>query len=412
MKPPATQYLKYIVYFAILVIVLRFFNTLNGFALNLPFEDDYDAILKFLVNYKDASGGEKLKLLLSQHNEHRMLPARIVYVLQYMLTGTVNFRTLIFIANVQLLVILGLGIFFIRRAFEEVWYLPAFVFGICLFDLNNFGNSNFAMAGMSNYSVIMFFFLSLFALELNTRKSILLSIPLQLLCIFSSGAGMAACCMLIVYSLLDRNRFKTIVCSVTSVCGIALYFTAYTSSNNQLMSTDPMWIVQYFLHLVGGHFGYEIGIVAGIGVLFVLLFTLPANWRLQFRKGSIPLFTVLLFIMASISIVAIFRSNDKMVHSYSSRFLIYPNLLAALAFCFLLLKVQSQKIKLPLSVCTVLLFLWVYNANFEYGLQNLELQKRRLTYTEFYYGKGRDDEARQITEAACKEEIYCIQDNR
>ena len=42
-------------------------------AVNVPFQDDFDSVFHFLTDYLAATPAEKLSLIFSQHNEHRIV---------------------------------------------------------------------------------------------------------------------------------------------------------------------------------------------------------------------------------------------------------------------------------------------------------------------------------------------------
>src|SRR5258708_39967878 len=105
--------------------VIPYFVILLRNAPNIPIMDDYEVILSFLSNWKQAGFGERMALLFSQSNEHRMLTSRLIYVLYYSLFGNINFRTLIFMADLQLVVIALISVYFIRRCLGRHWKIIA-----------------------------------------------------------------------------------------------------------------------------------------------------------------------------------------------------------------------------------------------------------------------------------------------
>ena len=80
-----------------------------------------------------------------------------------MLTGSVNFRALGIIGNLQLLPIALIGVYFIRKAFDQ-WFWPAFVWMLLIFDLNTYENACMAMYSVANYGVVCYFFCAVFLL--------------------------------------------------------------------------------------------------------------------------------------------------------------------------------------------------------------------------------------------------------
>src|ERR1700743_859724 len=116
----------------IFIPAFLYFRIVDHYAVNIPWSDDYDAILGFLLEFRKAPFGEKIGLLFSQHNEHRILSSRLVYITWQALFGRINFRYLTFIGDTQLLVAFFISIYFIRRCIPRYWSIVAFVWGLCL----------------------------------------------------------------------------------------------------------------------------------------------------------------------------------------------------------------------------------------------------------------------------------------
>lgn len=403
------NYLNYISCFAIIIVALVYFSTVNTYALNLPYRDDYNAILEFLNKFKLAGFGEKIALLFSQHGEHRILSSRIVYALYYTITGTINFKDIIFIANLQVVGILLLGMYFLRKCFPANWGIPAFVLGLCIFDINNFENADFAMAGMQNFGIVMLFMLSMFFYSKDNKKMLIPAVLFQLLTTYSSGSGLSASLILFLFCLLSKDKLKSIVSGATFLIFAPMYFIHY-KPGDKMGSSDIGKISDFFFHMVGAHFSFEYGVICGVLLLVLLAVTLPFNKKFQFKPGTIPLLCLALFMLASFTTAALFRSSLPILQAYASRYFILNHILTALVFCFLFLKIQDHKLKWPVTIASLLLLLYAYSNNYEYGKNNFALENYRLQNMEFVFPV--QEEAKKLTEDACKEGIYCIQEER
>lgn len=98
-------------YWLLLLFVLYlgwYFYYLNLHAVDVPYIDDYDAILGYLLTYEKASAWTKFKSLLLPHSEHIIIMTRIAGWLSYELTGHVSFRGIILAGNVLSFLELGL----------------------------------------------------------------------------------------------------------------------------------------------------------------------------------------------------------------------------------------------------------------------------------------------------------------
>ena len=100
----------------ILVPVIIFITYVYAYAINIPRQDDYDAILSFITLFKKANFSSKISLLFLPHNDHRILSTRIICACYYSIFGCINFRHLIFINALSLLSIFALLINLIKES--------------------------------------------------------------------------------------------------------------------------------------------------------------------------------------------------------------------------------------------------------------------------------------------------------
>ncbi|MBE7415150.1 MAG: hypothetical protein HS130_07950 [Deltaproteobacteria bacterium] len=119
-----------LVFAALAAPPVYFFSIIHKYAANVPYGDDYSAILDFLLRYQDADGAlQKLGMLFAQHNEHRIAFGNLATVAMYKLTGTVDFRSMIFFGNAALL---GLVLVFYRMFHasgrKPLYFIPVVLF--------------------------------------------------------------------------------------------------------------------------------------------------------------------------------------------------------------------------------------------------------------------------------------------
>jgi len=412
-KPIDPRLLFSIAILPALIPIILYYSVISENALNLPYLDDWDAILKFLVNFTNGSFTNKLSLLFSQQNEHRILSSRILYVFYKSIFGTINFKYLIYIGNAQLIVILSVLTYFLRKHVVPYFGLPILVLSFCLFDLSNYENADWAMASAQNYGVIMFFILSIFFYSLNKRCSIYLAVFFQFICAFSSGNGIMAGLAIILFTLLNKEKTKILVSIVSFVIFSALYFFHYHSVPNQTMGKSALTMLEYFLGLSGAHFGRDYRNVIAIILYLSIPCLFIVNKRFAIKKDMLPFIPILLFVVASISTTSILRSGGKLSieqGSYTIRYLIYPHLLAGILFCLLAIRVASSKYKLIFVLIAAIFYIKGYKENYSYGDSGFTRINTRLTTIRYNYPDT--IAAKKIDADACKNGIYCIGDNR
>ncbi len=393
----------------ILIPVFFYFKMVNEYALNLPYSDDYDAILGFLNIFNGASFSEKISLLFAQHNEHRILSSRIIFILYYKVFGNINFRHLIFIANLQLAALFFVVVFFIKQSIPKYWNLAAFITALCMFDVGNFENANFAMAGMQNYGVILWFAISLFYYSKNTTASLLSAVIFQLLCIFSSGNGGIGSLLITAFTVFSKSRIKMIAGILSSLIFIPLYFFHYSKAA-AVAGTNIPDSISYFFQLTGGIFDFDLSLYIGVCIIVLLLICLPVTKKIQFKNNTLPLFCLLLFVLASMATVSFFRSHVQGIHFYTSRYLIYPHLLAGLLFVFGFIRLQGNRAQWPAAIIFLLIMLRTYSHNIEWGQSGFNVEYTRLTSTEYVHPDQK--RAKAVSEESCRQGIYCIEDGR
>jgi hypothetical protein len=104
---------KPLAWLLILVPVISFYGFFCRYTVNAPVNDDYSAVLQFLNRYVSTSSWmEKLKLIFSQHGEHRIVFSRICSILSLKLEKQVNFNVLSFTGDLSLV---GIALIFLRK---------------------------------------------------------------------------------------------------------------------------------------------------------------------------------------------------------------------------------------------------------------------------------------------------------
>ncbi|MDR6339779.1 hypothetical protein HNQ91_002844 [Filimonas zeae] len=401
---------------AIIPVVLLF-KLVNSHALNIPYNDDWDAILGFLNTWKHADN--KMELLFAQHNEHRILASKLIYVGWYILFHNINILSVIYIANLQLLVIAAILAYFSGKVLDVPYFkgLLVFVIALCVFDIASYDNIGFAMAGLQNYGVVMLFLLSLFFYSLRTKRRIELlpALLFQFICAFSSGNGFMAGIALLLYTVFSKDRLNMLVCLAGFAIFTACYFLTYhsVSGSVDMKAKSAGMFLFYFLKLSGSHFNFEYGVAIAV----VLYAVLGASLFYQFKQADIdrilPFLCLLLFTGMSMAATALLRSGQAHIfdsESISSRYLIYSQLLAIVVFVMLVFRFQHHKQSwIAIAICT-LFFIKAYRANYSYGAEALAARNNRLSLTDFVYPDKKH--AREVAAKACKNEIYCIEENR
>ena len=95
---------------------------------NIPWEDDYDAILKYLV----FPPCERWRHLLDLHNEHRIATTRLIVEAVAAICGQVNFRACMLIGNGFMLLLAAIWYWRFRKIGHEWTGLAVFTLSLSL----------------------------------------------------------------------------------------------------------------------------------------------------------------------------------------------------------------------------------------------------------------------------------------
>lgn len=172
------------------MVVLYYYYFIITYSINFPFYDDFDAILNFLHKYIIHPGPvERIQLMFRQHNEHRLVFAKALTIIQYHLMGQVNFRLLILIGNSSLVLILVLlyKSFLPLNNYRSLFVIPV---SLLLFNFRFEEVSFMAIASMQFPWVLCFALLSLYFLFKTGQYSIYLAVLFASIATFTSANGM------------------------------------------------------------------------------------------------------------------------------------------------------------------------------------------------------------------------------
>jgi len=254
------------------------------YAINVPWMDDIDSYLGFMLAYLDAPTlAEKVHTLLVPNNEHRVITAKLITLAMYYLTGEVNFRWLILVALVFLLGVFGLFL----RVFRSMRLpLPAFVpVAFLLFQPQYYLTSVSAITSLQHHVVILFVFTAIYLLAANTRPAFAGALGIQVIASFSMSNGLFGWVAGALLLALQRQWLRLAVWLGTGVGTILFYFHDFpdgqgNESSLPYLLNHPHIVFLAFFTFTGGLFDLfsKAGIVwrsvlptlAGFGLTFMV----------------------------------------------------------------------------------------------------------------------------------------------
>lgn len=384
---------------------------IQKYALNLPKMDDYDAILLFLNNYVKAPDfSEKFRLLLSLHNEHRILFARLIFLADYYIRGQFNFLDVIFVNYSILVLIYFLCISFARRVLPGRGFWVPFVAGVCLFTINAYENCNFAMAGAQNFGVIMLFMAAIYFYSKERWWWLPLAIVAQVLCSFTSGNGNLASFLITVFVWFNGYKPARFAGIVAFLLFAPLYYYHYAPPGNGFGTKDPGQFLPYFTHVAGAHFGQKWSNVAAIIMMLVFVSLVPFGKRFMQYRHWFPLLTVGAFLFISCGVIGIFRGALPLESAYSSRYFIYSNLITFVTSILLVSRLQSSEFFRQYKDAVAVLLVVSFVRILVEGDSGYKVVYEHMKGAYYDYPDG--PRAQMITNESCTLKIYCIDPER
>lgn len=289
--------------------------------LNFPFPclDTFDAIFDFANKFFSTNSFlERITLLFSQHNEHRMIFSRGLTVLSIVLTGKIQLQYLTFIGNiclVGLFILFNLSVYKIRN---KTLLIPVIV-ALLLFQPQAWEVFVQAEAALSYFTVIFFVFLAIFLLAKKGRLAFILSLFSGAIATFASGNGMFVFLAGTVL-LLDERRWKRLVfwAIFGSIC-VAVYLLGYKKPEYHpsilFAVIHPLKTAIYYfcflgsspfsLFFKGAEFNLFLSFI--IGVLFSAFFLYLIV--IKYFRRNIILFSLLFYVFFTALSIAIGRAG-------------------------------------------------------------------------------------------------------
>lgn len=159
------------------------------YAVNVPFQDDYDALFLSLSSLLDArSVGQYLDALTEQDDEHRIGLVRVVTRLVYALRGEVDVRWVGFVGLLALPGLLGVFAQSLRR--QSLGGAALVPVAFLLFQIQPYEGIFWGMIPAQNFAVLALALLTLFCVARGTNGFFALACGLGLVTTFTNSNGM------------------------------------------------------------------------------------------------------------------------------------------------------------------------------------------------------------------------------
>jgi hypothetical protein len=290
--------------FLLFVIAYSYDASLNF--QNFPISDDYEAFFDFNNKYLSASNvWDKLKLIFSQHNEHRIATLRLINLAYFYAFQQVD---------LQVFRAIGLGFYLLSLVFlyfeggfnyrKFYFFLPipilmlSFAFAEIYF---------LAMESLSHLPMI-FFTVGTIYLAIN-RKLTILPLVFLFFGVFSNGNGILLMPLVFIGLLMQKEFKRAAIWFIASGAITIFYFFDYESGKTGLsLGILPYLIKVYPIYLggIGGFGSIKINLILGIFAFCWMIYFLIFK-RIVRRELSLSL--MLAFYMLTFLIISIKRNE-------------------------------------------------------------------------------------------------------
>ncbi|HET6723692.1 MAG TPA: hypothetical protein VFH07_13130, partial [Chitinophagaceae bacterium] len=346
---------------------------------------------------------DKMKLLLEQANEHRIVYDRIWTIISYKVFRTINFNFLSFVGNLSLV---GIAILYFNkfRGLGKPLYLFIPI-TVLLFNFASWENITFAMAGLSNFTVFLFMLLSLHFLTSNKTKNktnLLLSILFLIFALFTQG-GALSLVPVSIFILIYKKQYKNLwIYLISVVIILGLYFYDYDSPQHNGTIIDTLRelkgrMILFVFSFLGNALNYfliytsnqqeSLGITAIAGFCFFALFLYIT--KTKYYQRNLFNYSLMLLIVLSACLTALNRSSFGWDFAAASRYRINGIIfLISIYFWFLeTYRVDKKKTSAIILALTGLYFIGINLNHYEY----LGIREQQTNFGIIGYNSGKPD---------------------
>jgi hypothetical protein len=263
-------------------------------ALNIPYHDDILDILGFLLDFTGSQSiSEKFNSWVAPHNVHRTLVSRFVYYLVFVLDGEVNFRTLSFVANLALPILI---LFYCKLLKEKKSTMFFFLIaGLVLFQPRAYGVIFWPMSAFGFFYSLLYSLAALYFLSVPSSRNFSIAILFALAANYTLASGQLVWLIGFFYLLYrcifsgEYSRSYLVVWVVIAIISVLAYHSGgdERSSFSVLFNFTADSLAhqfRYLLVLLGSGFAFgsvQVSLAIGSLFLFFLIFISCYGFRSQ-----------------------------------------------------------------------------------------------------------------------------------
>ncbi|MCE7066897.1 hypothetical protein [Dyadobacter sp. CY326] len=326
----------------LVILVYIFYN--YYYSVNFPYQDDF-LLIQFIEVVSQGGLGFTglITELFRTFNDHKAVIPRTISLIEYNITGHLNFRFYITLVSINITYIFYFVYLQFRKARLPLYYfIPA---AFLYFQPLYYDISGWALNGMQHSFLTAF---TVTAIILASRRTNLALYGAMLCCFlatFTHGNGILSFPAIIFYFLCFKDFKRAIISGAFMILCLVIYLAGYESGQAGNLPKD---LVSFFSSLFG-FIGSAMSLwalpelLSAIWGAIIIGFMVYITWRvarIHFNKpvnikpGTVELLTLFAFIFITSFVIALFRSWAG--STIASRFQIYASLSTVIFYILLL----------------------------------------------------------------------------
>ncbi len=303
---------------------------------NVAYWDELDTALAFMLRLQDAQWSDIFPQLLALGNEHRTVTSRVLFLLSYWLTGTIDFVVIGVIGNAF---IVGAVALLVATAGTGLRKLTLFaLLAFLLFQLQHYENFLWSGSSIDHFQVVLLACGALVALARDTRRGVIVACLLGLLATLTLVHGMVVWPAGAVALAVQRRWRPLAWWLALAGLTVAAFFPGFDFNPGHQIggfsATNVARIGAFWLTLLGAPLALGDRALAPFFGLGLLAAGVHLMWRGAFRRERIA-GPIALWAIGALFLVAVGRANVGEYPVYSRYYVLGALAWALVLFAYL-----------------------------------------------------------------------------
>ena len=343
-------------YFLLLIPVFTFAVYIYINAVNVPHSDD-EGLLNSVNQAHDTTSG-LFRILVGQHNDHRIVFSRFASIAIDYLSGSMNFRIMI-IAGYLNLILLGHAFFLVFRSTDQKFIRFAPV-AILLFSPIVYGTHLWSITAFEQTLAITFSLYALYFIQPAKKKYWYISIPFTIAATLSNLDGLSVVPLILMWLIFQKRTRESLIFTVFSIFYLYFFFSNFHFSESTTTVHFPQIIPVIFkgfiafcgsiVKIISDSYMFLFSMITGVVILLAYgIFTvMKIGTRKSWGNVFFPMdFAEVSFLklLACAMMIALGRAGDGAGSMFAARFQIYSASILIVFYLFILVNLKNEKQK-------------------------------------------------------------------